>query len=215
MRSCQIKNCNGKHFGRGFCVKHYHKARVNGEITGRSKFDPNNFITEGDLTKIECFNRDCASVGYTIVDTKEVDKLKGYKWYIDNKGYVRSNNLGFMHNIILGITPTMQLVVDHIDRNPLNNTKKNLRTGTYGENNCNRDIVKRNTSGCVGICWNEKRNKWFAQITFKGKHNWLGYFVNKIDAIVAYNKAAKELHGEFAVLNKIPLLRRVQSDNTY
>jgi len=41
----------------------------------------------------------------------------------------------------------------------------------------------------------------WGSITKSGKKYYLGLFDNKIDAAVAYDKKAKELHGDFAVLN--------------
>ena len=43
--------------------------------------------------------------------------------------------------------------------------------------------------------------KWIAQIRHEGGHKFIGYFDNEIDAAKAYDEAAKQYHGEFAVLN--------------
>lgn len=41
------------------------------------------------------------------------------------------------------------------------------------------------------------RNKWLAQIEFKGKHYYLGRYANKEDAREAREKAEKEMFGKF------------------
>lgn len=43
----------------------------------------------------------------------------------------------------------------------------------------------------------QKRNKWVAQITFKGKNHYLGRYDNKEDAREAREKAEKEMFGKF------------------
>ncbi|OJI04523.1 HNH endonuclease [Polynucleobacter sp. MWH-Adler-W8] len=61
-------------------------------------------------------------------------------------------------------------------------------------------LTTRNKSGYRGVSWSSRRNIWRAQFKRKG----LGYFATKEEAALAYNEAAKRLHGEFACLNVIP-----------
>jgi hypothetical protein len=49
---------------------------------------------------------------------------------------------------------------DHIDRNKLNNCRKNIRAVKHGINIFNRDPNRSNTRGYVGIWWNSDRCKW-------------------------------------------------------
>jgi hypothetical protein len=46
-----------------------------------------------------------------------------------------------------------QCHVDHIDRNPLNNQKSNLRLATYAHQNINTKTRSDNTSGHRGVFW--------------------------------------------------------------
>ncbi len=46
-------------------------------------------------------------------------------------------------------------------------------------------------------------NKWLVSIRNNGKNIYLGYFINELDAAIAYNIAVVEIHGEFANLNII------------
>lgn len=90
------------------------------------------------------------------------------------------------------------LVVDHIDRNPLNNRKSNLRICTRAENNRNTNLKSSNKSGVIGVQWFARTNKWKACIGFNKKHIHLGYFINKDDAIMARLKAEKQYFGAYA-----------------
>lgn len=56
---------------------------------------------------------------------------------------------------------------------------------------------KTNTSGIKGVYWDKNRNKWVAQIEFKGKTYYLGRYANKEDAREAREKAEKEMFGKF------------------
>jgi hypothetical protein len=64
--------------------------------------------------------------------------------------------------------------------------------------------MKNNTSGYKGVSWNSHAKAWAARITVRGRRVFLGSFDDPVEAAKAYNEAALEYHGEFAVLNKIP-----------
>lgn len=88
---------------------------------------------------------------------------------------------------------------DHIDRNPLNNRKSNLRLATNAENSRNRNKLSNNTSGITGVTFDKKSNRWMARINSETNHRIsVGSFDNKEDAIVARLKAEKQYYGEFA-----------------
>lgn len=53
-----------------------------------------------------------------------------------------------------------------------------------------------------GVIWDEQRGKWRSRIEINGKRKHLGYFESEVDAADAYDKAAVELFGSFAKLNK-------------
>jgi hypothetical protein len=126
------------------------------------------------------------------------------KWNSHTKSYyaARTDSSGKtvrMHNVILGIPKGGE----HIDCNTLNNQDDNLRPDLEGRNPQNRKIQGNNTSGYKGVYWNKIKRKWVSQIKFQYKNYHLGYFNIAEDAARAYNKAALELHGEFARLNVI------------
>lgn len=80
-------------------------------------------------------------------------------------------------------------LIDHIDRNKLNNTPENLRTVTWRESNTNRNRNKNNTSGFVGVSWTKHVKKWEAYIWVNRKKYNLGFYEDKIDAAKAVNEA--------------------------
>lgn len=93
--------------------------------------------------------------------------------------------------------------VDHIDCNPLDNQKSNLRICSQAENSKNRSIQKGNKSGFKGVHFHNLTQKWRAQISINNKPKHIGLYVTKELAAQAYNEMAKELYKDFAKLNDV------------
>ena len=99
---------------------------------------------------------------------------------------------------------TPQQDVDHIKRadgSHAQDSLSNLRICSRSQNLINQTIRSTNTSGYKGVSWHKPVNQWRAQITSCGRHKYLGLFTTPEAAALAYDKAAKGLHGEFANLN--------------
>lgn len=99
--------------------------------------------------------------------------------------------------------PENKKLVDHIDRNTSNNHISNLRWATLAENLANQLSRKGTASKYKGVCFFKKQKKWVARIGINDKHKYLGSFTCEKEAALAYNKAAKEIFGEFALLNNM------------
>lgn len=71
------------------------------------------------------------------------------------------------------------MVIDHIDGDPLNNRRSNLRIVSRAENTRNwrrRKLAGRTHSRFVGVTWNAQRAMWQAQLIIDGKFRLLGLF---------------------------------------
>ena len=145
-----------------------------------------------------------------VVDDCDYDYLMQWKWQYHIEGYAshsvrRGKTVGsvLMHRLIVPGFP----YVDHLDGDKLNNTRGNLRAATAAQNKYNEGPSKASTSGLKGVGWSKAARKWTAKIsaqTDQGKkHFWLGTFTCKYEAARVWNKAALELHGEFAYQNII------------
>ncbi|MFA6972878.1 MAG: HNH endonuclease [Gallionella sp.] len=148
----------------------------------------------------------------SIVDDEKFEELSQYKWHLSSSGYAirydcmkegKSTSI-FMHRQLLKTLPGRY--VDHKNMNKLDNRMDNLRECSMRENKGNIKPYKNNKSGHKGVCWSYSTRKWMAQIKNKnGKNILLGFFVDKLDASKAYNKAAIKYFGSFARLNTFVL----------
>lgn len=138
-----------------------------------------------------------------LVDDSDYDELSKFQWHISDDGYAsrtgpRPQLLKYrMHRVIMGCVHGDKKQVDHIDGNKLNNQRCNLRIATHSENERNRGKNKNNKSGHKGVSWHKKSNKWQVHVMANRKSIYLGLFENIHDASLAYENAAKKLHGDF------------------
>src|SRR6266852_1538534 len=140
-----------------------------------------------------------------LVDTEDFARLSQWNWcalwstHAKSFYAVRSENpMVYMHRIILDCA--MDEDGDHRNHDTLDNRRRNLRKCSPTQNKQNSRPHK-DGSGFKGVCWNNQRNKWQAGIQARGKRHHIGLFVSATEAAVAYDEAAKRLHGEFAHLN--------------
>jgi hypothetical protein len=143
---------------------------------------------------------------YTLVDPDIYELFADDFWHYDGVKVFKGKEGGrneSLHRYIMGTPPGHNLVIDHADRNPLNNLRSNLRFATYAQNSYNRSggNHKGSTSKYKGV--SKVGKKWRASISKDGKKIHLGYFNCERNAAIAYNHKAKELFGEFAYLNHV------------
>lgn len=137
-------------------------------------------------------------------DEDDYEMVSSYIWYETKAGYIMTRvsktKQIFLHRLVMfgsGLDEA-NLVVDHINRNPRDCRKNNLRVCTGGQNAKNHSLSKANKSGVTGVIWRPNEQKWQAYICVAGKMKSLGYYRNKEDAIIKRKNAEQEYYGEFA-----------------
>ncbi|MCA0455635.1 MAG: HNH endonuclease [Chloroflexi bacterium] len=112
-----------------------------------------------------------------------------------------------LHNVVfervIGRPLSDDEYADHIDRNPLNNRRSNLRLATKMQNNQNVGIQRNNTTGYKGASLNRRTGLYRARITVNSKEKDLGWYHTAEDAASVYNHYAAIHYGEFAYINEI------------
>lgn len=154
-------------------------------------------------------------IGYTSkgdefwFDLEDYDKIKDYCWYLADHGYFKARSLKsdnftqdkiYLHRVVMDAKEGE--IIDHIRHNNnecnYDNRKSNLRTAGYSENAMNSVIPKNNKSGCKGVFYNTKYEKWEAKIHVNGKNIYLGRYVLLEDAIKARREAEQKYYKEYS-----------------
>lgn len=195
MRYCSIPGCENKHYGNGYCNKHRLQLKREGKIY-TTRRDPNEFEVLGDTVAIHLRGSDMHRIAF--VDVQDIGLVCGYKWRWAKNGSVVSDIDGKTTRLHRHLIGNDCGVIDHIDGDPLNNRRGNLRECTQQENTYNASLSKRNRSGVKGVHYKKGLNKWVASIRHDGKSVYLGCFPTLTDAAKARESAALKLHGEYA-----------------
>lgn len=135
-----------------------------------------------------------------MVDAENAEKVKKYSWCISKTGYPIANIGGKvtkLHRFLLGIEKQKE-IVDHINGNPLDNRRINLRICTCAENNRNCKLSKNNSTGHTGVSRIKSTGKFRARIMLDRKEIRLGHFDTYEEAVKAREQAEIKYFGEFA-----------------
>lgn len=167
----------------------------------------------GDMKKIFCHGKN-GKGKFSLVDDEDYDYLNQWKWYSDNKGYIRRREYikgsgrknkkqrSFsIHGVLM--KPPKGMIVDHENHKVYDNQKKNLRIVTNSQNQANRIPTKNTKSKYKGVVWFKTQKLWCARIRVNYKQITLAYFKKEKDAAKAYNEAAIKYFGKYAMVNKI------------
>lgn len=158
-------------------------------------------IDNPDIGVLEVTNK--LGISFAVLyDKRDEDIIETYNWYVESSysNIVISNPGLLLSRTLLKVTDP-SLVVDHINGNPLDNRRCNLRICTQSENSANKKMYNNKSSVYKGVSWYKTYNKWRCSIGFKRQLIFIGYYDNEEDAAKAYDEKAKELFGEYALLN--------------
>ena len=139
-----------------------------------------------------------------IVDDDVFEWMVNHSWHINPRsGYVTHGCCRGKEQLYLArhiMNPPAGMVVDHINRDKLDNRRENLRIVSHRQNLSNR-VLKPGTSAYKGVQFDKTRNKWRMSIrTASGKRIFARYDT-EIEAALAYNRLALIEYGEVALLN--------------
>lgn len=124
---------------------------------------------------------------FAIVDREDLARVSSHSWQFHSMGYATSGGSILLHRLIMGAKKGQ--MVDHINRDKLDNRKANLRFCSHRQNSQNRKAK--------GYCIEKRTGKFYSQIKVDDRRIHLGTFETKEQAISAYRRAAKAHFGEF------------------
>ena len=173
------------------------KLLLKGEIKSCGCIKRNLNQYEFDKNKNICIATTSKGIKH-IFDIEDYEKVKDVSWQMTKFGYIYgiyNKKQVFIHQLITGFKYP---IIDHINRNKLDNRKCNLRPASTSQNARNKCVKRTNNSGYTGISWDKRESKWSARICVNYKTIFLGRYKNIEDAIKVRLKAEKQYYGEFA-----------------
>jgi AP2 domain len=156
--------------------------------------------------------------GSAKIDRTDYDLISPFKWcsvkgrktlYAAAHKTVALGGRGeliLMHRLILGARRGE--IIDHVDDNGLNNTRKNIRI-LSNSLNILRQGTRPHSSKFRGVSFIKGRGKWLAFITVNRRTIRLGRFSSEEEAARVRDRAVYASHGPLAILN-FPLAGRGQ-----
>lgn len=204
MKKCNMAYCQNKSRANGFCQKHYRQHKL-GRVEKWFRSDYSLHPSE-PLENAVCIP--LTHNLHAIIDVEDYDKVSETKWTACNAGnchntqYAKRRNPakygggnGMMHRLVMQYDG----LIDHINRNGLDNRKCNLRPCTNSENQMNRQ--KKKNKRYKGV-WNDGECKnWYGRIVLNGKQIYSKPCPDETAAALAYDEMAKKYFGAFALLN--------------
>ena len=200
MSICKIPGCLDKTHARGLCSRHYNiEYRANRDSSYDKPVRKQRKIVEyDDYVEITMYKFDGSERFVTKMDKEDLPIIEGKHIHLGGIGYAqiyKGKKKYYIHRIVINA----EKHVDHINRDRLDNRKRNLREATGSQNQYNTGVPTSNTTGFKGV--HTVNKKFRARIKVDKKEIHLGTFNSKIVAAAAYNRAAKKYHKEFACLN--------------
>jgi hypothetical protein len=126
--------------------------------------------------------RDGSVRAHARVSPEDFEQLNQHRWSLSGNGYaIRWTKTGmiYLHRLIMGLERGDASNVDHIDGDPLNCTRANMRVVSHAQNLQNHAGCKNASSRYRGVSFNKQRGKWEAYCTVNYKKQNLGLFADE------------------------------------
>ena len=137
-----------------------------------------------------------------LVSREDQNLALSRKWTVDGTGYavakIERKKASF-HRIAAGALPGF--MVDHINRDRLDNRRSNLRIADRSLNTHNAKKAPFASSRYRGVTWRGNERQWEAGIKIAGKTIYLGRYSTQREAAEAYDRAARDHYGANANAN--------------
>ena len=186
---CCIDRCTDEVKYKHLCNRHYLQIKRYEHIVN-TKNDISKIKELDSYAEIIIEDKNKNVIGVALIDKDDIDKCYGYKWSINGSGYAITyinNKYILLHKLIINNKDKTK-VIDHINRNKLDNRKNNLRIVPHYINSHNRDIIKNNK----GTQYRKSDNKWIVTFYVNNKRLYFGAYANKHVAEIVARQYMKQ-----------------------
>lgn len=131
------------------------------------------------MQKIPLRNKAGDVVAWALVDDEDYHDIANHRWYRNTSGYAKRNiwdgenrryRSEFLHRRIMNMESGDRRPCDHINGDPMDNTRANLRIVTALENAQNLSRWGKNgASGRRNVYWCAKTQSWFVKVKCHGR----------------------------------------------
>lgn len=216
MYACEIcgKQVNKKIRLEGYtlCSKHIHQLHSHGKFLDncpRTQNDLNEYKIEEKITYGDLYNGITSEkIDEFLIDTEDLPKIKYHKWRFSHghivTGLPSQKTQRELSWVVLGLDNRIKkdIVVDHINCNPKDNRKQNLRICKQSENVQNKAFMNNNTSSFIGVSYRKDRNRYDPEIRKDSLRCHLGYTKTLQEAVYKRYYAEQLVFKEFANENE-------------
>lgn len=155
------------------CRKHYLQMYRHGKFL-HTIYDSNRYEIIDDYVRVYMYDKEGNECEYTLIDLEDLDKVRGHKIgrYGDYARISLNGDREFLHKYLVDYD-----MVDHINRDKLDNRKSNLRPTNKSNNAINVD------RGMYTGVWNVPSGRYQAVITVNYESIYLGTFDTREEAL--------------------------------
>lgn len=181
------------HFeGKPYCNLHYLRMKANGTPELKTRKSKNEFSVNGDTVTCKT-----SSGSEFLISKSDLEAVMKYTWCLSKTGYLVANINGSvtkLHRYLL--SPDNGVLVDHINGNPKDNRRENLRTCSPKENS--RNVKKKCDNTIVTGVSKTANGRFKARISVDRKEIRLGIFDTAEEAIEARRQAEIKYFGDYS-----------------
>lgn len=142
---------------------------------------------------------------YTQMDAEDVERLEGRSLSLGSHGYVQlwhGKRVMLVHRWILGLQRGDRRIGDHVNGDPLDNRRANLRA--VSPSGSSQNVGGYGRSGYRGV-YPAPYGRWQVKVKVAGVSHYLGAFATREEAALAADAGRRERMADYAGIRSAPV----------